>query len=138
MSFTAQTPVRFAHCDGAGIVFYPRYFEMINAAVEDWFAESIGVDFATLHQARRLGIPTIKLDCEFVAPGELGELLDISITTTRLGKSSCGVDYRIAHGDQVKVRASAVLVCMDLDAQKAAPWPADIRAKLEAGLAVSA
>ena len=32
-------PIRFRHCDAAGIVFYPRYFEMMNDLVEDWFAE---------------------------------------------------------------------------------------------------
>ena len=33
--------VRFADCDPAGIVFYPRYMEMFNALVEDWFREGL-------------------------------------------------------------------------------------------------
>ena len=33
MTFTTQRKVRFQHCDPAGIVFYPRYFEMINSVV---------------------------------------------------------------------------------------------------------
>ena len=37
MSFQISTKVRFGDVDPAGIVFYPRYFEMLNAAVEDWF-----------------------------------------------------------------------------------------------------
>ena len=32
--FTAEMTVAFRHCDPAGIVFYPRYFEMINDFVE--------------------------------------------------------------------------------------------------------
>ena len=32
--FERNKRVRFAHCDPAGIVFYPRYFEMLNELVE--------------------------------------------------------------------------------------------------------
>ena len=31
--------VRFEHCDAAGIMFYPRFFALVNEMVEEWFAE---------------------------------------------------------------------------------------------------
>jgi 4-hydroxybenzoyl-CoA thioesterase len=138
MSFTTRTQVRFAHVDAAGIVFYPRYFEMLNGAVEDWFADALGVDFLSLHQQRRLGVPTVKLESEFFAPSRLGDLIDINIVVTQVGRTSCDVRYVLSCDGQDRVRASAVLVCMNLDAQKAAPWPQDIREKLKAGRAVAA
>lgn len=52
MPFVTTAKVRFAHADAAGIVFYPRYFEMLNGAVEDWFEQDIGLDFKTLHLDR--------------------------------------------------------------------------------------
>ena len=30
-------PIRFRHCDPAGIVFYPRFIEMAHSVVEDFF-----------------------------------------------------------------------------------------------------
>ena len=36
-------PVRFSHCDPASIVYFPRYFDMINGVVEDWFAGALGL-----------------------------------------------------------------------------------------------
>jgi 4-hydroxybenzoyl-CoA thioesterase len=33
-AYQREVLVRFAHCDPAGIVFYARYFEMINGVVE--------------------------------------------------------------------------------------------------------
>src|SRR5260370_493059 len=36
-AFVSQVQVLFRHCDPAGIVFYPRYFEMVNDLVEEWF-----------------------------------------------------------------------------------------------------
>ena len=130
MSFTTRAKVRFADVDPAGIVFYPRYFEMLNAAVEDWFAQGLGVDFATLHLKRRLGTPTVRLECDFLVPSELGDTLDIEIGVASLGRTSCNIAYRVSGGGVDRLRAKAVLVCMDLDAQKAVPWPDDLRAAI--------
>jgi len=127
MSFSHATRVRFGHVDAAGIVFYPRYFEMINAAVEEWFAAVTGTSFAEFHGVRRLGLPTVQMDCQFVAPSRLGELLDISVTLERCGTASCTLAYRLACLGVERVKASAVLVCLDLDRGRATPWPEDVR-----------
>lgn len=134
MAFEMRTRVRFADVDPAGIVFYPRYFEMLNAAVEDWFASDLGMDFATLHLRRRIGVPTVRLECDFLAPCGLGDLLTVTITPTHVGRSSCAVAYRISGGGTDRVRAAATLVCMDLDSQKSMPWPEPLRARLAQGL----
>ena len=39
--FRLTRPVEFNHCDPAGIVFYPRYFEMISATIERFLADAI-------------------------------------------------------------------------------------------------
>lgn len=134
MNFSIQTKIRFAHVDAAGIVFYPRYFEMLTEALEDWFAEAMGVDFATLHLTRRIGVPTVRLACEFNAPSLLGDVLDIAITPIEVGRSSCSLRYSVRGDDSERLKADAVIVCVDLDTMRAIPWPDDIRTKIEAGL----
>jgi 4-hydroxybenzoyl-CoA thioesterase len=37
--------VLFKHCDPTGIVFYPRFFEMINDAVEAMFSDLLDRPF---------------------------------------------------------------------------------------------
>jgi 4-hydroxybenzoyl-CoA thioesterase len=128
--FTTQSRVRFAHVDAAGIVFYPRYFEMINAALEDFFAQVVGIDFATLHLERSIGVPTVKLDSEFITPGRLGELLDISVTVDRCGTSSATLDYDIRCDGAPRMKARCVIVCLDMKLAKSAPWPDSIRSRL--------
>lgn len=130
MSFVLELPVRFAHVDAAGFVFYPRYFEMLNAAVEEWFAARTGVSFVDLHVVRRRGLPTVTLESRFVAPSRLGDPLEIEVVLKKLGRSSCDIDYRIRSGGAERVAASAVLVHIDLDSGQAEPWPDDMRAKL--------
>lgn len=130
MSYTTQALVRFAHVDAAGIVFYPRYFEMVNAALEDFFADVVGVNFHALHIGRGLGVPTVKLDSEFHAPSRLGDMLDIEVTVERVGASSAALRFAIDCDGAARLVVRSVIVCMDLNAAKSTPWPAEIRERL--------
>ena len=47
-AFTRTVPIRFSHCDPAGIVYFPHYFDMFNGLVEDWYTEQLGVNYANL------------------------------------------------------------------------------------------
>ena len=131
MIFVSRAPVRFAHVDAAGIVFYPRYFEMVNAAQEDFFAEMIGIDFCTLHIGHGLGVPTVKLESEFFAPSRLGDMLDIALTVTRCGQSSAGLAFHITCNGNRRLNVQSTIVCMDLKAARSTPWPQRIRDRLE-------
>ncbi len=133
MSFVHTTPVRFAHVDAAGIVFYPRFFEMLNAAVEDWFA-ALGRDFRALHLEDRIGTPTVRLETEFLAPAMLGDELAITLTPVKVGTSSCTYRFDFAVAGAPKLNGEGVLVCMDLDAQRSRPWPEGLGAALRAAL----
>lgn len=127
MTFISQQPVRFAHIDAAGIVFYPRYFEMLNVAVEEYFAREIGVDFAVMHLDRHIGVPTVKLEAEFASPSRLGDLLDFRLDVARVGRSSLELAVQVRCGEDVRFNGRAVLVCMDLDSGRPLAWPADMR-----------
>ena len=41
--FERPLRIRFAHCDPAGIVFFPQYLVMINNLVEDWVTDALGM-----------------------------------------------------------------------------------------------
>jgi 4-hydroxybenzoyl-CoA thioesterase len=135
MTFETCVKVRFADVDPAGIVFYPRYFEMLNGAVEDWFAQSLGLDFRTMHLERHIGVPTVKLDVAFLSPSELGDELTIRISPCDIGRSSCTISVLFTGAGRDRLRADVVLVCMDLSAQRSTPWPESVRARMEAQLA---
>ena len=56
MSFAFPQKILFKHCDPAGCVFFPRYFEMINDCAEAIFDEVIGVPYEEIHI--KAGVPT--------------------------------------------------------------------------------
>ncbi|GAA5232242.1 acyl-CoA thioesterase [Verticiella sediminum] len=137
--FETVTTIRFRHCDPAGIVFYPRYFELINDLVETWFETGVGVSFHELHVARRMGIPTVSVQCDFRAVSRWDDRLRQRLHLTRLGNASLQAQVEFA-GDAGDVRLCAhiVLVTIDLDTMRSAPLPQDMRAAMQRYLIPSA
>lgn len=127
--FTREIIVRFEHCDAAGIMFYPRFFALVNETVEDWFA-SLGFDFKSLHVDQRKGVPTVRIESEFVAPVRMGDVLKQSLGVQAIGTSSLELKHLAVVGDRAVARFDQTLVFTDLNAMKAEPWPTNLRAAI--------
>jgi Predicted thioesterase len=131
-TFYSDMLVRFSHCDPAGIVFYPQYFIMFNGLVEDWFNQGLGVNYARYITEHRLGFPIVRLECDFVAPSKIGEVITLGLKLERLGKSSMEIAVDCRHAQEERLRAKFVLVAMNLDRQRAQPLPEDLRGLMHA------
>ena len=128
-SFRTRRKVRFGDVDGAGLAFYPRYFEMLNEAVEDWF-ESLGWDFARMHLEEKAGVPMRRVEADFTAASRLGDVLDVELTVVNVGRTSIELYVAVSCGGEARWTVRAVLVFIALATGKAMPWPEDLRAKL--------
>lgn len=126
-TFVSPQKILFQHCDPARIVFYPRYFEIINAVVEQWFEEAVGVSFAEMHMVREEGVPTLKTQAYFPAPSRLGELLQFSLRVVKMGTSSVDLDIQAECDGEVRVEAKLTLVHISNITGKSKPWPSDMR-----------
>ncbi len=135
--FHTRAEVRFAHCDPAGLIFYPRAFELVNGAVEDWFAQGLACTFAELHLQRRLGVPTVRLDAEFTAPARLGETLDFSLRVRAIGGASLDLEIAATVGGAARFAVQPRLVFMNLDTARATPIPEGLRPALSRYLEAS-
>lgn len=122
--------IRFAHCDPAGIVFFPQYFILFNGLVEDWVSDGLGVSYADLITRRRIGLPIVKLDCEFTAVSRLGDEVTLALEVQRVGRSSVGLQLDCQGGGSLRLRMSQVLVTTDLDSHRAVALPDDLRAAM--------
>ncbi len=128
--FIHKSPVRFTHTDPAGYVFFPRFFEMFQAAVEDWFNEGLEVDYAGMVNNLGLGLPTAKTECTFMQPCKLGELLELSVILEKIGNSSIALRFEGHVGDELRLLAKSVLVVISLETGKAEPISDDLRTRL--------
>lgn len=131
MIYHRLIPVEFNHCDPAGIVFYPRYFEMTNSVAENFFREVAGQSYGAM-MASQQGVPTARLEADFHAPSRLGDMLDWRMGLTKVGRTSVGATLEAWCDGQVRVTVRLVLVFVSSDSGRLVPkgWPMDIRAKL--------
>ncbi|MBK7764842.1 MAG: acyl-CoA thioesterase [Sulfuritalea sp.] len=129
--FECAKLIRFHHCDPAGIVFYPQYFVIFNELVEDWFNEGLGIDFARFHVEQRMGVPMASIVCRFLSPSKVGEMLHLSLSINRIGKSSLELNVSGKSGGEARVQATLTLVLASLDTRSSLPFPEDLRTKLE-------
>ena len=115
MEFRTRKLIRFAHCDPAGIGFYPRYVELVNEVVEDWCKDGIGVGFHDLHEVHRLGLPTVRLEMEFMIPSRYGDVLDFSLRILRIGASSVTIEVCAMADEKLRFRGELVVALTSLD-----------------------
>ena len=121
--FVVRKFVRFAHCDPAGIIFYPQYFMLAHDSKEDWFRDGLGYPIEKMITADRRGFPIVKLDAEFMRPSRLGEQIDYEIRVRAVGATSLKLAYRCVCGAEERMRMNSVLVMVDLDANRAVTIP---------------
>ena len=87
-AFQREILVRFGHCDAAGWVFYPRYFEMISDFVEDWFEDGLAASAPGLFHHKQILTPSVHFTVDFVKPTRYGDRLTFFLWTTKVGKTS--------------------------------------------------
>jgi 4-hydroxybenzoyl-CoA thioesterase len=129
-SFDMPMPIRFAHCDPAGIVYFPQYLVMTNMLVEAWFNERLHIDYAQMIQARHVGLPIVKLECEFSKPSRMGETITLSLNVTRIGRRSLGLAIAAHGADGERFQSGQVLVFVSQESGQSIDIPTDIHAAL--------
>lgn len=130
--FERPLRIRFAHCDPGGIVFFPQYLVMFNGLVEDWFTEGLDVSYAQLLGPRRIGLPIVKLQCDFSAISRMGDEVVLGLAVERAGNRSLTLALDCRVGAEERVRAQQVLVFTSLDTHRAIAMPSDVRQALAA------
>ncbi len=132
--FIKEEQIRFRHTDFAGIVFYPRFLEMLNDLVEDWFDEALDRPFSKIHETN--GIPTVDLKIQFKNAARIGEILTKKLWVKELKSSSvvCGFQF-INQQDKTVLEGEVTLVNVaiaeDRKTIKAEAFNDEVKAKIE-------
>ncbi|MEG1022139.1 MAG: hotdog domain-containing protein [Myroides sp.] len=132
--FIKEEQIRFRHTDFAGIVFYPRFLEMLNDLVEDWFDEALDRPFSKIHETN--GIPTVDLKVQFKNAARIGEILTKKLWVKELKSSSvvCGFHFINQQDKTVlegKVTLVNVAIAEDRKTIKAEAFNEEVKSKIE-------
>ena len=133
-AFIKTEKIRFQHIDYAGIVFYPRFLEMLNGLVEDFFEEILHLPFDAMHKTH--GIPTVDLQVKFKNPARLGQELRKKLLIQQCGRSSIRAEFtfELPNGDTClhgQVTLVYVQIADDRKGIKSAEIPPEMREKMQ-------
>ena len=106
----SKVRIRWADCDPAGIVFYPRYFEIFDTATAALFERALGMTmlqmFKTYHSA---GYPLARTRARFIRPTRCGDDVTVESALT-FGRASFEVAHHITRDGLTCVECSETRV----------------------------
>jgi len=133
-SNTRVLTVEWGHCDPAGIVFNPRFFEYFDWSMALLVAAATGTDKSDLlKRYNAAGIPLVDTRAVFRAPLRYGEEARIVSSVAALRGSSFDVQHKLYKGETLCVEGFETRVWTAFDDQgriRARELPEDVRKAL--------
>src|SRR5215510_1971169 len=96
LTVTRTERIHWGDCDPAGIIFYPRYFELFDRCTTAMLEQAIGMTkYQYLIEYDFTGHPVVETRGRFLNPTRFGDDVTIESTIARLGRSSFDVQHRL-------------------------------------------
>lgn len=123
--------IEWGDCDPAGIVYYPRYFEMFDACTNALFEAAGFVKAEMLEKYGLAGIPMVDTRAQFFAPSSFGESVTVETKIVEWGKSSFQVEHKLYKGETLAVEGfeKRVWTVREGKKLKGKEIPEDVKAK---------
>jgi 4-hydroxybenzoyl-CoA thioesterase len=131
------TRIEWCDCDPAGIIFYPRYFEIFDTSTSALIERVLGMNkFAYLKAYDFAGHPVVETRARFRQPTRFGDDISIETKLIECGESTLKLEHRISKGGTLAVEGFETRVWAKRDAGdpgriKKQPIPAEVVARLK-------
>jgi 4-hydroxybenzoyl-CoA thioesterase len=131
--------IAWGHCDPAGIVFNPRFFEYFDLGSWSLFETALGIKPHELYGTYGIvGIPLVDSGARFIAPARFGDEVELISQIGAFRRSSFDVDHRILVRGEVAVEGRETRVWAGRDPDnpdklKGKPIPPEVTAKFQVG-----
>jgi 4-hydroxybenzoyl-CoA thioesterase len=116
LSNSRKVRIEWGDCDPAGIIFYPRYFEIFDASTAALFERALGMTkFEQLRHFDFAGYPLARTRAQFMKPTRFGDdvVVDSKVTFSR---ASFEIEHRLSLNGIVCVECSETRVWVVRDA----------------------
>ncbi len=133
---TRTIRIEWADCDPAGIVFYPRYFEMFDTSTTMLVERALGMrKIEYLKTYDFFGHPLVETRARFRLPTRFGDAVTIASALTACGRSSFKIEHRLALDGALAVEGIETRVWVIRDPKnparlRAQAMPAEVVARL--------
>ena len=118
MPFRTSIKVCFSDIDNAGIVYYPRFMHYFHLAMEEFFANEMGIEYADVLHKRNLSLPTVHLESDFRRRLRYGDRISMEVSQIDIGQTSITwkqEGYRRNGEEEMVVEGQNVTVCVKTD-----------------------
>jgi YbgC/YbaW family acyl-CoA thioester hydrolase len=132
---SVERRIMWGDLDSLGIVFYPRFYEWIDASGHLFF-EALGYSLGDLWKERQICFGLVKTSCEYRAPGRYHQTIRIDTKVAELDAKTVTLDHQISDAatQTLMVQGLEKRICLDVsDPERfhARDIPEDIRLALE-------
>ena len=133
---TISRRIQWGECDPAGIVFYPRYFEMFDASTTAMFSAATGLTKYQMFETYKFaGYPMVDTRARFLIPCRFGDDITIETTMTEAKRSSFNIAHHLKKEGALAVEAFETRVWVgrdpvDASKIKSQPIPGEVIEKL--------
>ncbi len=132
---TRTVRIEWGDCDPAGIIFYPRYFEIFDASTAHLFEAVLHITkYEMFRNLEFAGFPLVRTHARFLKPTRFGD--DVIVESTiAFGRSSFDVEHKLSLKNDLCAECSEkrVWVIRDADGRlRSHPVPEAVLARFRA------
>ena len=116
MVFTSSRRIDFPMIDIAGIVYYPRFWDLAHRFYEESWEYTCGMHYNLVLQKHRIGFPLVHSEANFLHPLKYGDTAFCKISVSKIGNTSITWLYEISNqDDKLCWTANQTTVCTNMD-----------------------
>ena len=136
---TRSTRIEWCDCDPAGIIFYPRYFEIFDTSTTVLVERALGMNKIEYLKAYAFaGHPVVETRARFRLPTRYGDEVEIETTLVACGRSSFKLEHRLSKAGTLAAEGAETRVWVARQANdpkklKARPIPPEVLARFNRG-----
>jgi 4-hydroxybenzoyl-CoA thioesterase len=99
-----RTRIEWGDCDPAGIIFYPRYFEIFDTSTTVLLERALGMKKIEYLKAYAfIGHPLVETRARFRLPTRFGDEVSIDSALVACGRSSFKIEHRLTNAGALAV-----------------------------------
>ena len=125
-AWSTRRIVRFSDCDPAGIVYTPRFIDLVNGVVEDLFLERLRINYHGLIRDG-VGLGYRSVDIDFFRPALMGDRLEFIPLIEHIGRTSVIFSIHCVREVEEIMRCRLVMVTTGLNTHSARDIPGPIK-----------
>ena len=111
--FSDQLVIRLSHTDAAGVLFYPKMFEIEQELFEKWL-EAGGFSLRSMLDGSLTPTPIVHCEGNYKMPARVGDRLLAKISGVHVGRSSYTLAWTFSIDGNLAMQAQVKRVAMNV------------------------